>query len=54
MMQTDEAGGLFRETITCIRIIATASPDGARYANIFGNIVARITTMAVMAGKLPP
>lgn len=39
---------------TCMRMIAIASPEGAREANGFGNIVARITTIAVIVGKLPP
>ena len=37
-----------------MRIIAKASPDGARYANGLGNAVDRITAMAVIAGRAPP
>lgn len=33
---------------------AIASPEGASSANCFGNAVARMTTMAVTAGRIPP
>ena len=45
---------LVRNELTCIRIIAMVSPAGARRLNRFGNAVAKITTTAVMAGRLPP
>lgn len=37
-----------------MRITAMASPEGAREANVVGNTVASITTIAVTTGRSPP
>lgn len=40
--------------LTCISIKATGSPAGARRPSCTGNRLARVTTIAVIQGRLPP